>query len=453
MKQFRNNKIISAICLLTLLIFIGIYKNNHVSALDRNIYKEIKVFNEILNIVEKNYVEQVEPQTLIQGAIEGMMKSLDPHSTFMTADMYQELEVNTRGSFGGIGTEITILKDVLTVVAPIEDTPAFRAGIKAGDQIIKIDGKSTKDINIMEAVKKLRGPKDTKVTLTIMRKSAAKPLEFIINRAIINIKSVKTKIYDDHIGYIRVASFQERTGDDLGKAVNDIQTKVKTLKGIVLDLRDNPGGLLTQAVDVSDAFLKSGLIVSIKGRAKNMHSEYSAKDDGYEPECPIIVLVNEGTASASEIVSGALQDNGRGIILGTKTFGKGSVQTVIPLEEGAALKLTTAKYYTPSGRSIQAEGINPDIIIRQVKNAYEEESPGSVLREKDLEGHIKSTQKDDEETEDLLKSESDELMSDNQLKSAIDILKSWEVFKKVTSAQNDKRSAHRNTPANSSSAI
>jgi carboxyl-terminal processing protease len=339
------------------------------------------------------------------------------------------------------------------VVAPIEDTPAFNAGIKAGDQIIKIDGKSTKDINITEAVKKLRGPKDTKVTLTILREGVDKPLEFTITRAIINIRSVKTRIYDDHIGYIRLSSFQERTGEELKKAVGDIEAKHKPLKGLILDLRDNPGGLLTQAVDVSDIFLKSGAIVSIKGRTKGSGAKYTARDDGYEPVCPVVVLVNEGTASASEIVAGALQDNGRGIVLGAKTFGKGSVQTVIPLEDGSALKLTTAKYYTPNGRSIQAEGISPDIAIRQVKAAADKESPDQILREKDLKGHIKSTKETGEEKDVPAKKETDDLTADAQLKSAIDILKSWEIFKKAPAGGNEKRPTADKTPAQRSGTI
>jgi carboxyl-terminal processing protease len=448
MKHVNHKNILSVMCLFTVLALIGLSGGRNCLAADKkDIYKELKLFNEVLNIVEKNYVEKVDPETLVQGAIGGMMKSLDPHSTYMTADVYQELEVNTKGSFGGIGTEITILKDILTVVAPIEDTPAFQAGIKAGDQIIKIDGKSTKDINIIEAVKKLRGPKDTKVTLTIMREQIDKPLEFTITRAIINIKSVKTRIYDEHIGYIRLSSFQESTGEELKKALGDLEAKHKPLKGLILDLRDNPGGLLTQAVEVSDAFMKSGSIVSIKGRAKSSGTKYTARDDGYEPVCPIVVMVNEGTASASEIVAGALQDNGRSIVLGTKTFGKGSVQTVVPLEDGSALKLTTAKYYTPNGRSIQAEGIIPDITIKQVKPAPDKDAPEQILREKDLKGHIKSSKETDEEKDALAKKEADDLTADNQLKSAIDILKSWEIFKKASFSDDKKSSAASNAPA------
>ncbi|MFZ4437280.1 MAG: S41 family peptidase [Syntrophales bacterium] len=418
------------------LLILGPYGDSRVSAIDRNTYKSLKTFSEVLDMVEKNYVEPVETDKLLQGAINGMIKSLDPHSSFMTGEMYKELEVETRGSFGGIGIEITLVKDVLTVVSPIEDTPAYSAGIKAGDQIIRIDGKSTKDITIMEAVKKLRGPKDTKVTITILREGLAKPKEFEMNRSIIKIRSVKSKVYDEHIGYIRIASFQERTGDDLKKALREIEVKAGPLKGIVLDMRNNPGGLLNQSVEVSDIFLKSGIIVSTRGRSKSMESKAIAKDDGDEPTCPMVVLVNEGTASAAEIVSGALQDNGRAIILGAQTFGKGSVQTVIPLEDGAALKLTTAKYYTPKGRSIQAEGITPDIVVKQIQIRPSEEkaeekanAENHMLRERDLKGHIKSPTEDDVKVEDS-KKETDNLDKDSQLKNAIDILKGWDILKK-----------------------
>lgn len=419
---------------LLILLLLGPYGDSRVSAIDRSTYKSLKTFNEVLDMVEKNYVEPVEAEKLLHGAINGMIKSLDPHSSFMTAEMYKELEVETRGSFGGIGIEITLVKDVLTVVSPIEDTPAYNAGVKAGDQIVRIDGKSTKDITIMDAVKKLRGPKDTKVTITIQREGMAKPKDIEMTRSTIKIRSIKSKIYDEHIGYIRIASFQERTGDELKKTLREIEAKARPLKGIVLDMRNNPGGLLNQSVEVSDAFLKSGIIVSTRGRSKNMESKAVAKDDGDEPTCPMVVLVNEGTASAAEIVSGALQDNGRAVILGAQTFGKGSVQTVIPLEEGAALKLTTAKYYTPKGRSIQAEGITPDIVVKQIRPQEEKSeekanAQNHVLREKDLQGHIKSPTEDDVKVDDA-KKETDILDKDNQLKNAIDILKGWDILKK-----------------------
>lgn len=426
MKTFLGKRTLLLLGFLTILLLLGPCGDSRVSAVDRNTYKNLKIFSEVLDLVEKNYVEPIESDKLMQGAINGMMKSLDPHSSFMTAEMYKDLEVETRGSFGGLGIEITILKDVLTVVSPIEDTPAYDAGIKAGDQIIKIDGKSTKDILITEAVKQLRGPKDTKVTITIFREGMAKPKDIVITRSIIKIKSVKSKVYDDHIGYIRIASFQERTGESLKKAIRDVEAKARPLKGIVLDMRNNPGGLLNQSVEVSDAFLKSGIIVSTRGRTKTMESKSIAKDDGDEPTCPIVALVNEGTASAAEIVSGALQDNGRALILGTQTFGKGSVQTVIPLEDGAALKLTTAKYYTPKGRSIQAEGIIPDIVVKPVRPVEEKEAAEDhMLREKDLKGHIRNDSKTEEAKKGI-----DELGRDNQLKNAIDILKSWDIMKK-----------------------
>lgn len=434
MKKLSNKWVLLIIILLGILLLLGPYNDGKVSALDKGVYKDIKTFNEVFDMVKKNYVDEVDPQTLIQGAINGMIKTLDPHSVFMTADMYKELEVETQGSFGGIGIEITLLKDVLTVVSPIEDTPAYNAGVKSGDQIIKIDGKSTKDITIMEAVKKMRGPKDTKVTITIMRENMAKPKDIILTRAIIQIKSVKAKTYEGNIGYIRIASFHEKTADGLRKALKEVETKLHPIKGLVLDLRNDPGGLLIQAIEVSDIFLKGGVIVSTRGRTKNMESKVSAKDNGNEIACPIVVLVNEGTASAAEIVAGAMQDNGRALIIGTPTFGKASVQTVIPLEDGSALKLTTARYYTPKGRSIQAEGIKPDIVVKYVKRTEEtENSLEERVREKDLRGHIKPAKEDGTKlaeplTKDL--KDIDDLTQDNQLKTAIDILNSWDIMKK-----------------------
>ena len=436
MKKLANKWPFLVIIILGLfVVLVWPYHDSRVSALDKGVYKDIKTFNEVFDMVKKNYVEDVDSSVLIQGAINGMIKSLDPHSTFMTPEVYKELEVETQGRFGGIGIEITILKDVLTVVSPIEDTPAFNAGVKSGDQIIKIDGKSTKDISIMEAVKKMRGPENTKVTITIMRGNMAKPKDFVLTRAIIQVKSVKAKTFDDNIGYIRIASFNEKTADDLRKALRDIGKKVRPMKGLVLDLRNDPGGLLIQAIEVSDMFLKSGVIVSTRGRTKNMETKAMARDDGNEITCPIVVLVNEGTASAAEIVAGALQDNGRALIIGTKTFGKASVQTVIPLEDGSALKLTTARYYTPKGRSIQAEGIKPDIIVKYVKPSEDTENNywEDRLREKDLKGHIKPAKEDgtklDEEVVKDIKDPSD-VAHDNQLKTAIDILKGWNIMKK-----------------------
>lgn len=427
--------LLAVICLGSF-ILLGLQNDNNLSAKDKSFYKDIKTFNEVLEIVRKNYVDEVDTEKLMQGAINGMIRTLDPHSSFMTPDLYKELEVETQGQFGGIGIEIMIIKDVLTIVSPLEDTPAFNAGLKSGDQILKIDGKTTKDITIMEAVKKLRGPKDSKVTITIMREKMTAPKDITLTRAMIQVKSVKFKKLEDNIGYIRVAAFQERTADDLRKALKEVNEKNNPMKGLVLDLRSDPGGLLTQAIEVSDIFLKSGVIVSTRGRARNMDTKAVAVNDNNEISCPIVVLVNEGTASAAEIVAGALQDNGRALIVGAQTFGKASVQTVIPLEGGSALKLTTARYYTPKGRSIQAEGITPDIKVAFVRSS--EEAEGAVgkeerIREKDLTGHIKPAKEDgtkvDESQSKDLKGAFD-VENDNQLKAAVDILKSWNIMKK-----------------------
>lgn len=438
MKLFWKGKALpcaSLAIILTLFFLFGPHCDSKVDAVDPATYKSLKLFNEALDMVEKNYVEKVESKTLIQEAINGMMKSLDPHSSYLSAEMYKELQSDTRGSFGGIGIEITMQNDVLTVVSPIEDTPAFLAGVKAGDQIVRIDDKSTKGISIIEAVKKLRGPEGSQVKIGIMRKGLTQPKEFVIKRAVINIKSVKYRNYEDNIGYIRVASFQERTADDVRRGIVELKKK-GDLSGLVIDVRNNPGGLLDQAVKVSDVFLKSGTIVSIMGRSKSMESKFVARDEGSEPSCPIVVIINEGSASAAEILAGALQDNGKAIVLGTQSFGKGSVQTVIPFEDGSALKLTTARYYTPKGKSIQAEGITPDVTVEYIRPP-EEKDPEVVIRERDLKGHIRGESENVKETAKEVKPrpatrrDFEDITKDNQLKSAVDLLKSWEIFSKL----------------------
>lgn len=309
-----------------------------------------------------------------QIALDMLLGTLDPHSGFMNAEMYKLLNTGMQGRFGGIGAEITVQNGVITVVSPIDDTPAFLAGIKPGDQILKIQNVPTKGMTTWEAVKKIRGPENTAVKLTIMRKNEKKPRQVTITRAMINIKTVKYKRHENDIGYIRISSFQEKTDDDLKAALHGLEQEGGPLKGLLLDLRNNPGGLLDQAVKVSDRFLKSGVIVSTRGRKKYFESRAKARSRGDEPAYPIVILVNEGTASAAEIVSGALQDNRRGLVVGVRTFGKGSVQTILPLDEGSAVKLTTAKYYTPSGRVVHENGISPDVLIGETKG----------FREKDL---------------------------------------------------------------------
>ncbi|HOQ42189.1 MAG TPA: S41 family peptidase [Smithellaceae bacterium] len=436
MKNISVKGLVFAIVIIGFFVVFWTSSESLVSAKEKNIYKEIKTFNEVLDMVQKNYVDQVDSSSLIQGAINGMIKTLDPHSSFMTPDVYKGLEEETQGHFGGIGIEITLVKDVLTVVSPIEDTPAYKAGVKAGDQIIKIDGKTTKDISMMEAVKKLRGKKGTKVTITITREGMIKPKNIILTRAEIQVQSVKAKTFDHNIGYIRISSFNEKTAADLRKALADVKVKSNPMQGLVLDLRNDPGGLLNQAIEVSDMFLRSGVIVSTRGRTKSMETRMQAKDDGArEVTVPMVVLVNEGTASAAEIVAGALQDNGRALIAGTQTFGKASVQTVIRLEDGSALKLTTARYYTPKGRSIQAEGIKPDLIVKLKKPSQDttDSQPDEMMREKDLEGHILPAGEEDRETEDRKtdsSKEMDDLEKDNQVRTAVDILRGWHMMKK-----------------------
>jgi carboxyl-terminal processing protease len=408
-----------------------------------DVFKQLKLFSEVLNLVEDQYVEPVDEAKLIQGAIKGMLQSLDPHSTYMTPDEYKELQVETRGTFGGIGIEITIRDGVLTVVAPIEGTPADKAGIKANDQIIKINGESTKDMSITEAVKRLRGPEGTKVRVTIIREGEPKPLEFEIVRSLIHIQSVKYRTLEPGFGYVRIASFQSDTAQQLRKALDDLEQENKPMRGLIIDLRNNPGGLLDQAVQVSDEFIDSGLIVYTKGRKEEQQMKFEAHKKDKTHQYPIVVLVNGGSASASEIVAGALQDHKRALILGEPTFGKGSVQTVIPLEDGSAVRLTTALYYTPSGRSIQAKGIQPDIYVpREEKLAAADQHKSRFsIREKDLPGHMQSdggsgeskgedrsskkkgTSKQTEEVQKMLE-------QDNQLQRALDLLKGLAILAK-----------------------
>jgi carboxyl-terminal processing protease len=333
------------------------------------------VFTEVLSYVEANYVEEVDPNKLVQGAIRGMLRTLDPHSSFMPPEVYREMQIETEGRFGGLGIEITIRDDILTVVSPIEGTPAFRAGIEPGDQIVKVDGESTKDMSLVDAVKKLRGPEGSAVTISILRKDFAEPKDFTLTRAVIQIKSVRWKKLPDDIGYIKLRSFQKTTADELADALQDLEEQ--RVRALVLDLRNNPGGLLEQAITVSDEFLEPGkLIVYTKGRLAGQNMKGFSKNDRAHIAEFMVILINEGSASASEIVAGALQDLGRATVMGTQSFGKGSVQTIIPLSDGSGLRLTTAKYFTPKGREIQGKGITPDIIVEEAKTPQAEDEQG-----------------------------------------------------------------------------
>ncbi len=334
-------------------------------ALSDKIYQELEIFTRLIEIVDKQYVTPVNEHDLIMGAIKGMLEALDPYTVYLPPDMYKDFKSDTTGKFGGIGLEVSIKEGILTVVAPIEDSPASKAGIKSGDRILKIDGKATKDMNLVDAVHAMRGNKGQKVVLTFWREGFTEAREVSLVREIIETPSVKSELAEGGIGYIRITMFQEGTGEDLKKSLEALEAKYAApLKGIVLDLRDDPGGLLSEAVSVSDLFIDNGPIVSTRGRDQKTEM-LSAKPGSPYERTPLVVLVNHGSASASEIVSGALQDTKRAKILGTQSFGKGSVQTVLDMGGGAALKITIAKYYTPKGRSIDGKGITPDVLINQ----------------------------------------------------------------------------------------
>ncbi|MBI4004342.1 MAG: S41 family peptidase [Candidatus Omnitrophica bacterium] len=330
---------------------------------NEELYKELELFEQALSLVRSDYVEAPESKQLIYGALKGMLATLDPYSQFLDPDSYNELKVETEGEFGGLGVEITIKDDLLTIISPIDDTPAFKAGLQAGDRIVKIDGQITRGITLLEAVKKLRGRPGTQVALTILREGENELKDVTITRDIIKFQSVReAKIIEDHIGYIRLSDFRENTPKDLSEAITKL--KAEAMDGVILDLRNNPGGLLDVAVSVTEQFLdRRQIIVTTKGRLRNQNLEFRSSIDGSLNGMPMVVLINQGSASASEIVAGAIQDHHRGVVIGTKSHGKGSVQTVFPLKDGSALRLTTSKWFTPGGRPIHGEGITPDVDV------------------------------------------------------------------------------------------
>ncbi len=357
------------------------------SARDR--YKNLELFQKVLSFVESNYVDEVKHKDLIHGAIKGMMETLDPHSNFLPPKIYKDMKVDTSGKFGGLGIEIGIRDNVLTIIAPIEDTPAWRAGLKPGDRIVKIDGESTKGMNLVEAVSKMRGKRGSDVTISIYRKGFEKIKDVSITRDIIKIQSVKSELLENGYGYIRLMSFNENAARDVGRAIQKLEKKEK-LKGLVFDLRTNPGGLLDQAVEVTSLFIDKGVVVSTIGRNRDRKEIKHALKGKARKDFPVAILVNSSTASAAEIVAGALQDHGRAVVLGAPTFGKGSVQTVVELAKDMGLKLTVARYYTPSGRSIQEKGVDPDIVLDQYDPELlaKAKVESDFMREKDLPGHI-----------------------------------------------------------------
>ncbi len=440
-KQIRRT--LTALALISAVLWFGGQLVGRVSAVAKETYENIEVFTNVLSLVQKNYVDPITTKQLIDGAITGMLSALDPHSSYLPPEMYKELQVDTRGSFGGLGIEITTRNSVLTVVSPIEDTPAYRAGIKSGDMILKIDDDFTKDMPLVEAVKRMRGPQGTTVRLTLRRESAPHVIDVTLTREVIKIQSVKGRILDKNYGYIRITQFQERTHDDFALHFSRLEKENGgPLSGLVLDLRNNPGGLLTQAIKIADEFVDSGLVVYTDGRLENQKQKYFAHKAGSHVEFPMIVLVNGGSASASEIVAGALQDHKRALVLGTQTFGKGSVQTILPLDESAAIRLTTARYYTPNGRSIQATGITPDIVLdNAVTKAKADGGSGfPQLREENLPRHFEQKRlpppsdqpaPKEEPSEDAPLVKEGELGKDPQLDRALELLKSWNVFRTV----------------------
>ena len=359
--------------------------------------EDIRSLSEVFGKIKQNYVEDVKDKDLLENAIRGLLSGLDPHSAYLDKKAFTDLREGTSGEFGGLGIVVGMEDGFVKVISPIDDTPAEKAGVKSGDLVIRLDDKNVKGMSLEDAVNIMRGKPDTDILLTIVRTGETKPLKIKITRDIIKVQSVRSKTLDKGFGYIRVSAFQERTGSDLRKAISKLKKENnKKLKGLVLDLRNNPGGLLTAAIEVSDAFLETGVVVSIKGRDQANNLAHSAKGMDLINEAPIVVLINGGSASASEIVAGALQDHKRAIIMGSQSFGKASVQTVVPLGNGSALKLTTARYYTPNGTSIQAKGITPDIELDDLKVSKREDNGFKQTKEKDLTGHLANGDAEDE---------------------------------------------------------
>ena len=427
----------------------GFYRD--LSAKSEDAYEKLKVFSDVLELIEREYVDEVDTQELIQKAIQGMVQSLDPHSSLLPLEAYEDLQIDTKGKFTGIGIHITMQDGFVTVISPIEDTPAYKAGIKARDRIIKVDGESAKDLR--EAVKMMRGPKGTKVVVTILREGVKKALEFELIRDVIPIQSVKSIKLEPGYGYIRLSNFTGTTTNELEQALGKLENSDVPLNGLILDLRNNGGGLLNQSIKVADLFLDEGKILSIKGRNKKNTKVFKASVSSITRDYPLVVLINGGSASASEIVAGALQDHKRALILGTTSFGKGSVQTVETLRDGAGLKLTIARYYTPNDRSIQAKGIEPDIYLklRRLDPKETSKKEEGLLKEKDLANHLEAEpgkeKQQDSKSEDTEKGEQkdkmreaelrigpltvDTLKFDNQVMRALEMLRGYQILKNM----------------------
>jgi carboxyl-terminal processing protease len=431
-----------------LLIFPGVSQGKISQEQREATYRQLEIFGYILSILQENYVDEINTDETLEGAISGMLLSLDPHSSYLTAKDFNELQEDTRGSFSGIGIEITIRDGIPTVISPITGTPAYKAGLQAKDLIVKINAEVTKNMSSMEAIKKLRGPKGSEVTISIYRDGWQDIKEFTIIRDIISLQSISGFFLEPGFAYINITNFQEQTTKDLKNKLAELDKK-EQIKGLILDLRNNPGGLLDQAISVTDTFLEEGLIVYTKGRLPEQNMTFQAHANNGKNLYPLVVLVNGGSASASEIVAGAIQDHKRGVIVGTQTFGKGSVQTILPMPDGAGLRLTTARYYTPSGRSIQATGIVPDVEVPRLPYTQESEEKRVLpdfVREADLKNHILQrndpTKRQEREVSsppetDTSKKQGaieERLKQDNQLRTGLNILKSLNLYTQYKSS-------------------
>ena len=436
--------------MLAVALFVpGAYRN--LSADKEQTYQGLRIFSDVIDIVEKNYVDPVDPKKIIEDAVQGMVSSLDPHSSFLTPEAFQESQIDNQGEFTGIGIHVEMKDNLVTVVAPIEGTPAYRAGLKTGDRIVRVDNQPTD--NLRDAVSRMRGPKGTPVTLTVLREGETKPLEFTLVRDLIPIYSVKATLLQPGYGYVWVTHFRENTYDDLVSALKKMEATNPPLKGLVFDLRDNPGGILDQAISISDLFLDSGVIMTQKGRDGKLERSYEAgTKDGPTRSYPLVVLINGGSASASEIVAGAWQDHKRALIVGTTSFGKGTVQLLMSLRDGYGLKITIGRYYTPSGRSIQAKGVEPDILVPEGLITADAAENKRLLKEKDLINHLEAEPaatkvekpKDakpqvPDKTPEPVKSkisplDPKQLLGDSQVRRALDILVSYDLFKALENA-------------------
>jgi carboxyl-terminal processing protease len=399
-------------------------------------YEELRAFSEIFGRIKNDYVEPVTDKKLLEDAIRGMLVGLDPHSAYLNTEEFKELTESTTGEFGGLGIEVTMENGFVKVVSPIDDTPAQKAGVKAGDLIVKLNEKPVKGMSLSDAVKIMRGEAGKTVNLTIIREGEEAPLKIAVVRDIIKVKSVKTRLLEKDYGYLRISSFQSGTSQAVLDGVAQLKKENKVpLKGLVLDLRNNPGGLLNAAVEVSDAFLQKGLIVYTEGRVKNSEMRFNASSGDVINGVPLVVLINSGSASASEIVAGALQDQKRAVIMGEKSFGKGSVQTILPTSNGGAVKLTTARYYTPAGRSIQAEGIEPDVALAAVKLASADAAKFEPIKESDLSGHLQNGEKNKKQSQGKESGKKDDSgkdvldVSDYALHEALTLLKGMSILK------------------------